>query len=149
ERDRPLRGPAAELEYVQAGDVAEHAELSLGDLPDAPAHPARDLRAVTLLVGVALRVPAGAVLAGGRRELFARGPHDVRRMRLVRRLGDRDDPALTAGLELHHARAHREQRVITADADAVAGPEARAPLAHDDLAARHPLAAENLDAQHL
>src|SRR5690606_16573620 len=59
------------------------------------------------------------------------------------------DPAAAPGLELDDAGAHREQRVVAADADAVTGTEARAALAHDDLATGHPLAAEYLDAQHL
>ena len=36
ERDRPLRGTAPVLEHVEARDVAEHAELGLGDAPHAP-----------------------------------------------------------------------------------------------------------------
>jgi hypothetical protein len=35
-RDRPLRRPASELEDVAARHLAEHAQLRLGDLPDAP-----------------------------------------------------------------------------------------------------------------
>src|SRR6185312_14940743 len=45
--------------------------------------------------------------------------------------------------------ARREDRVIAAEADALAGPEARAALAHDDLAAGHLLAGEHLDAEHV
>jgi hypothetical protein len=65
ERDRPLRRPAAELERVPALDVAEDAQVALRDLPDAPARlPAADELAVAVLVGVARRVPVGAVELG-------------------------------------------------------------------------------------
>jgi large conductance mechanosensitive channel len=57
-------------------------------------------------------------------------------------------PAAPAG-EVHGTRRAREQRVVLADADAVAGLEARAALAHDDLAAGHGLPGEHLDAQAL
>src|SRR5215472_11180784 len=43
----------------------------------------------------------------------------------------------------------REQRVVTAGADVLAGVELGAALANDDRAGRHRLAAEHLDAEHL
>src|SRR4051794_24536907 len=58
--------------------------------------------------------------------------------------GDRDRAALAAGLEFDHAGAGREDRMIAAEPGAVARPEARAALAHDDLAAADLLAGEYL-----
>ncbi len=63
QRDRPLRRPAAELEDRLAGDLAQHVQLALGDLPYAPGHAAAvgEHAPVALLVGVALRLPEGPV----------------------------------------------------------------------------------------
>src|SRR5919201_2166500 len=61
----------------------------------------------------------------------------------------RDDAAAAAGLELHRAGALGVDRVVLADAHAVAGVEARAALADDDLAAGHGLAGEHLHAEAL
>ena len=69
-----------------------------------------------------------------------------------RRLGGRDDvddPAAAAGAELDGAGDEREQRVVAAAADAVAGVEVGAALADDDLAGVDQLAAEALDAEAL
>src|SRR5436190_4198767 len=68
---------------------------------------------------------------------------------LGRRLDHRDHPAAAAGAKLDGSRAGGEDRVVAADAGAVAGPEAGAPLTHDDLAAGDGLAGEHLDAQPL
>src|SRR4051794_1202210 len=72
---------------------------------------------------------------------------------LLRRGGvagrDRDDAAAAAGRELHRARGAGEQRVVAAHADALAGLEAAAALADDDLAAGHGLAGEDLHAEAL
>src|SRR5262249_28196075 len=67
------------------------------------------------------------------------------------RLGavDRDQSAVVLGLELHHALGHRVEGVVAADADVLAGPEAVAALAHDDVARADQLAAVTLDSQHL
>src|SRR4051812_45992310 len=62
---------------------------------------------------------------------------------------DGDDAAAPAGLEVHRARAGGEDRVVLADAGALAGLEAGAALAHDDLAAGHDLAREDLHAEAL
>ena len=43
ERAAPLRRAAAVLEHVLPGDVAEHLQLRLGDLPDAPRVAALDV----------------------------------------------------------------------------------------------------------
>jgi hypothetical protein len=51
--------------------------------------------------------------------------------------------------ELHVARDEREQRVVTATADALTGVEVRAALADDDLARVDELAAEALHAESL
>src|SRR6478736_3249255 len=62
----------------------------------------------------------------------------------------RDDiDGLAAALlaELHRTRDEREQRVVAATADAVAGVEVRAALADEDLAGVDGLAAEALDAE--
>ena len=60
ERDRPLRGAAAELEHIPSVDVAERVDLVLGDLPHAPA---RALDAAdagrAVLVLLRQRVPVG------------------------------------------------------------------------------------------
>src|SRR4051795_745055 len=59
------------------------------------------------------------------------------------------DPAATAGLEIHASRAGGEDRVVLADPGPLAGLEAGAALAHDDLAAGHDLAREHLHAEAL
>src|SRR6185436_7701626 len=61
----------------------------------------------------------------------------------------RDQAALAAGLELDGALARREDRVVPADTGTRAWLELRTALAHDDLAARHGLAREHLDAEPL
>src|SRR5207237_2096189 len=67
----------------------------------------------------------------------------------VRVVGDGDDAATAAGLELHPAGSRGKDRVVLADAHAVARLEAGAALTHDDLAARHDLAGEHLHAEPL
>src|SRR5215211_4137377 len=62
---------------------------------------------------------------------------------------DRDHPAAAAGAERDHAFAGGEDRVVAPEPGAVAGPEPRAALAHDDLAAPDPLPGEHLHAEHL
>src|SRR3954466_9312007 len=66
-------------------------------------------------------------------------------------LGGNDvhDAAAPATRELDGARRFGEQRVVLADAHALARPEARAALADDDLAAGHGLAGEDLHAEAL
>ena len=70
-------------------------------------------------------------------------------------LGDRLRPddvhglAAALGAELDRTRDEREQRVVAATADAVAGVEVGAALADDDLAGVDDLAAEALDAEAL
>ena len=68
EGDRPLRGPAAELEDVPARDVAEDVQVRLGDLGGPPREPATRSQegAVALLVLVAVRVPEGLVASSVR-----------------------------------------------------------------------------------
>src|SRR5215210_1707930 len=68
---------------------------------------------------------------------------------LGERRNDVDDPAAPAGPELDGPRAEREQGVVTAAADVQPRVEVGAPLAHDDLAGVHLLAAEALDAEAL
>src|SRR3954451_10291165 len=76
-------------------------------------------------------------------------PGDVARIHL-RRGGavaarrDRDDAPAAALGELHGAGGTRVQRVVAAHADALAGLEAAAALADDDLAAGHGLTSEHL-----
>src|SRR5215475_5533586 len=62
---------------------------------------------------------------------------------------DADRAALAGGVEGDGAGAGGEDGVVAAEADALAGPEAGAALADDDLAAGHLLAGEHLDAEHL
>src|SRR3954451_12306781 len=62
---------------------------------------------------------------------------------------DGDDAAAAAGLEVHATGACGEDRVVLADAHAVARLEAGPALAHDDLAAGHDLAGEHLHAEAL
>src|SRR3954466_16269740 len=62
---------------------------------------------------------------------------------------DRDDAAAAAGLELDRAGALGEDRVVLAEAGAVARLEDGAALADDDLAARDDLAGEDLHAEAL
>ena len=69
--------------------------------------------------------------------------------RTLPRRDDVDDPAAAAGAELDRAGDEREQRVVAATADAVAGVEVGAALADDDLAGVDDLAAEALDAEAL
>src|SRR5580704_3234264 len=73
------------------------------------------------------------------------------RRALLRRLGrdDVDCPATAERGKLHLPADQREQRVVAATADAVAGVEVRAALADDDLARVHDLAAVTLDAEAL
>src|SRR5918999_594091 len=54
-----------------------------------------------------------------------------------------------AARELHGSGARGEDRVVAAQADALAGLELGAALAHDDLAAAHGLAREHLHAEAL
>src|SRR5437016_5166120 len=63
--------------------------------------------------------------------------------------GDGDHAPAAAGGELHPPGTRGEDRVVPADARAVAGLEPRAALAHDDLATGHCLAGEDLHAQPL
>src|SRR5262245_8441138 len=62
---------------------------------------------------------------------------------------DVDDAAAAAAGELDHAGRAGEERVVTPDPHALAGAEARSPLADDDLAAVDRLAREHLDAEAL
>ena len=62
---------------------------------------------------------------------------------------DRDEPAAMTGPELHDAGALGEDRVVLAEARALAGLEAGAALADDDLAAGDLLAGEDLHAEAL
>src|SRR3954453_19814831 len=62
---------------------------------------------------------------------------------------DGDHAAAAALTEVHDARGAGVDRVVLADADAVAGLEAGAALAHDDLAAGDGLAGEDLHAEAL
>src|SRR6187200_1173717 len=64
-------------------------------------------------------------------------------------LEDADSTTLAGRLEINRALAGGEDRVVAADTDAVAGPEAGAALADDDLAAADALAGEDLDAEHV
>src|SRR3954452_12987026 len=71
------------------------------------------------------------------------------RLGTVARL-DRYKAASTDSLvELDGAGFEREQRVVAAHADALAGMELGAPLPHQDIARHHDLAAEFLDAEPL
>jgi hypothetical protein len=74
---------------------------------------------------------------------------DCAAMRLAALLvgADRDDAALAGLVEIDHARAGGEDRVVATEAGAVARAEAGAPLAHDDLASANLLAGEDLDPQ--
>src|SRR6185312_1344799 len=78
----------------------------------------------------------------------AQGPGHTVFPRLLA-VDDRDRAAAPPGLELHDAGSLGEDRVVAADADSVAGAEAGAALAHDDLAAVHGLPGEHLDPEHL
>src|SRR4029077_19917276 len=64
-------------------------------------------------------------------------------------LSDRDRAALPGLLELNGSFGGREDRVVAAQAGALARPEAGAALADDDLAAGHALPGEDLDPEHL
>src|SRR6266446_1809181 len=59
----------------------------------------------------------------------------------------RDPAALAAGAELDGSGTRREDRVVAPDAGSRPRLEARAALAHDDLAAGHGLTCEHLHAQ--
>src|SRR5919201_54036 len=69
--------------------------------------------------------------------------------RTLLRRRHRDDAAASPGLELDRARALGVDRVVPADAGAVARLELGAALANDDLAARDGLAGEHLHAEPL
>src|SRR5438067_8001528 len=62
---------------------------------------------------------------------------------------DADEAALAARPELDAAVARGEDRVVAADAGAVAGAKARAALADEDHPRGHVLAGEDLHAEHL
>src|SRR5688572_26561133 len=70
-------------------------------------------------------------------------------MALLRLRLDRDHAAAAARGELDHAGTDGEDRVVAAQAHALAGLEAGAALAHDDLAAAHGLTREDLHAEAL
>ena len=60
--DRPLRGAAAQLEDVAAGDLTEHTQLRLGKAPGAPGlGVAGELPPVSCLVVVGVGVPGSPV----------------------------------------------------------------------------------------
>src|SRR6516162_5265589 len=65
------------------------------------------------------------------------------------RFGSHHVHALTLAVEQDDAVGHREQGVVLAAADVVAGEVARAALADDDAAGENCLAAINLDAEAL
>src|SRR5262245_57739879 len=62
---------------------------------------------------------------------------------------DAHEARIAAPLELHVAVHFREQRVVRAEPDVEAGLEPRAALADQDGPARHELAGEPLNAEHL
>jgi hypothetical protein len=62
---------------------------------------------------------------------------------------DGDGPTLARRLELNGPRPRRKDRVIATEAGAITGPEPRAALTDDDLAAGDLLAREDLDPEHL
>src|SRR3954447_26865215 len=64
-------------------------------------------------------------------------------------LQDADRAALAGGAEVDSAGSGGEDSVVAAEAGALAGPEAGAALADDDLAAGHLLAGEDLDPEHV
>jgi dTDP-4-dehydrorhamnose 3,5-epimerase len=72
----------------------------------------------------------------------------ARRLRLLR-VADLDEPALSALAESDRAGALGEDRVVAADARAVAGAELRAALAQDDHPGLDFLTGEDLHAEHL
>src|SRR3954465_3042548 len=69
--------------------------------------------------------------------------------RLLARGQDRDHAPAPALFELHGARPRGVDRVVLADAGALAGLEARPALAHDDLTAVHDLTGEPLPPESL
>src|SRR6478752_4857293 len=64
-------------------------------------------------------------------------------------LQDADGAALAGRFEVDGPCSGGEDRVVAAEAGSLAGPEAGAALADDDLAAGHLLAGEDLDPEHL
>src|SRR5205807_5501789 len=79
----------------------------------------------------------------------AQGRAAERRLRLGVARHDRDHAAAPATRELHGAGGLCVDRVVLAEADAVAGLEPGAALAHDDLATGDHLAGEHLHAEPL
>src|SRR5690606_18641084 len=63
--------------------------------------------------------------------------------------GDFDVHPAVRPVKLHHAISQGEQREVAAHSDVAARMELGAALAHDDVATKHGLAAELLDAQPL
>ena len=92
-----------------------------------------------------------AALGSPRRHDGGRGAgvEDSARRYSAARGHDGDDAAAAAFAEVDRARGAGVDRVVLADADAVARLEAGAALAHDDLAAGDGLAGEDLHAEAL
>jgi hypothetical protein len=126
------RGQVAEVAVSYDHDVSAAATITT-------------VGAATRDVGLAAEADAAVSTGTGfHLHFYAVVEHDQRA-----RLADRDDAALAAGLELDRAGASGKDRVVPADSGAGAGLEARTSLAHDDLAATHLLAGEQLHAKAL
>jgi NADP-dependent 3-hydroxy acid dehydrogenase YdfG len=123
--DTPFFDAPPELKALNADDIARAVMYALEQPPHVDVNE------------ILIRPPAQPTCVPPRRDSARRG--HVRR--------DGDHAAAPAGVELHHAGGLRVDRVVLADADAVAGLEARAALADDDLAARHQLSPEHLHAE--
>src|SRR5581483_1420966 len=131
-----VRGPAQRLEVAPRG-VADQDDVAAAPAVAAvAAAPALDVDPRSIAEHTATRAAAA--------------PRSSRGAAISRSVGgDRDHAAPAATLELNHPRAGGEDRVVAPEAGALAGPEAGAALANDDLAAAHALACEDLDAEHL
>ncbi len=112
-------------------------EVAHGGLPALLAEPARgDLLGRSSTPTPSAMRPPRAACAAPRARAAQLSP--------ARRRQHADDAPAPAGRELHGAGGARVERVVLADADAFAGLEAGAALAHDDLAAGHGLPANVL-----
>src|SRR6195952_824387 len=147
----PPSGPPSGLNFSRCTDATP--------LPPRPAMTCNVTRSTNVGTAMGSLLWASRVLlrcfSGQRRRalpMLSGTPSRWIRIRLrssLPRRNDVDDATAPLGAELHVARDQREQGVVLATADAAAGVEVSAALAHDDLAGVDELTAVALHAEAL